>query len=61
MMSCHYILFITIVISKPDDVVVCEGEGTVFSCVLNNNSNISNNDVHWYKFLRSTGTTEMID
>ena len=54
-------IFIIIVISEPDDVAICEGEGTVFSCVLNKNSNISNNDVHWYRFVRSTGTTEMID
>ena len=54
-------IFITIVISEPDDVTVCEGEGTVFSCVLNKNSNISNNDVHWYKFLRNIGTTEIVD
>ena len=54
-------IFITIVISEPDDVTVCEGEGTVFSCVLNKNSNISSNDIHWYRFLRSTGTIEMVD
>ena len=54
-------IFITIVFSEPDDVTICEGGGTVFSCVLNKNSNISNNDVHWYRFLRSTGTTELID
>ena len=54
-------IFITIVISEPDDVTVCEGEGTVFSCVLNKNSNISNNDIHWYRFLRNTGTIEMVD
>ena len=53
-------IFITIVISEPDDVTVCEGEGTVFSCVLNKNSNINSNDVHWYRFRRSTGTTEMV-
>ena len=54
-------IFITIVISEPDDVTVCEGEGTVFSCVLNKNSNISSNDIHWYRFLRSTGSTEIVD
>ena len=54
-------IFITIVISEPDDVSICEGEGTVFSCVLNRISNISNNDVHWYRFLRSRGTTEIVN
>ena len=54
-------IFITIVISEPNDIAILEGEGTVFSCVLKNNDNLNNNDVHWYRFLRTTGTTEMID
>ena len=35
------------VISQPDDVTICEGEGAVFTCVLN--SNIGSGDVQWYK------------
>ena len=34
-------------ISEPDDVTICEGEGAVFTCVLN--SNIRSDDVQWYK------------
>ena len=49
----------TTVISQPDDVTICEGRRAVFTCVLN--SNISSNDVQWYRFIKDTGTTEMID
>ena len=55
-----YCKFISItVISEPDDVTVCEGEGegAVFTCVLN--SNIG--DIQWYRFIKDTGTTEMLD
>ena len=48
----------TVVISEPDDVTVCEGREAVFTCVLN--SNISD-DVKWYRFIKDTGTTEMLD
>ena len=46
-------------ISEPDDVTICEGEGAVSTCVLN--SNIRSNDVQWYRFIKDTSTTEMID
>ena len=49
----------TTVISQPDDVTICEGGGTVFTCVLN--SNIRSDDVQWYRFIKDTSTTEMID
>ena len=50
------------VISKPDDVAVCEGEEAVFTCVLNTtNNNINSNDVQWYKVIKDTGITEMVD
>ena len=49
----------TTVISEPDDVTICEGEGAVFTCVLN--SNISSDDVQWYRFIKDTSTTEMVD
>ena len=53
----HY--YLIIVISQPDDVTICEGGGTVFTCVLN--SNIRSDDVQWYRFIKDTSTTEMID
>ena len=46
-------------ISQPDDITICEGEGAVFSCVLN--SNIRSNDVQWYRFIKDTSTTVMVD
>ena len=54
-----YIIISTIVISQPDDVTKCEGRGAVFTCVLN--SNIRSNDVQWYRFIKDTSTTEMVD
>ena len=47
------------VISEPDDVTVCEGREVVFTCVLN--SNIGSDDVQWYRFIKDTGATEMVD
>ena len=44
-------------ISEPDDVTVCEGEGAVFTCVLN----IRSDDVQWYRFIKDTSTTVMVD
>ena len=49
----------TTVISQPDDVYVCEGRGAVFTCVLN--SSISSDDVQWYRFIKDTNTTEIVD
>ena len=46
-------------ISQPDDVTICKGEGAVFTCVLN--SNIRSDDVQWYGFIKDTSTTEMVD
>ena len=46
-------------ISEPDDVTVCEGEGAVFTCVLN--SDIRSDDVQWYRFIKDTSTTVMVD
>ena len=48
-----------IVISQPDDVTICEGKEAVFTCVLN--SNIRTDDVQWYRFIKDTSTTEMVD
>ena len=46
-------------ISEPDDVTICEGEGAVFTCVLN--SNIRSDDVQWYRFIQDINTTVMVD
>ena len=46
-------------ISEPDNVTICEGKGTVFTCVLN--SNIRSDDVQWYRFIKDTSTTVMVD
>ena len=46
-------------ISQPDDVATCEGRGAVFTCILN--SNIRSDDVQWYRFIKDTSTTEMVD
>ena len=46
-------------ISQPDDVTICEGEEAVFTYVLN--SNIRSDDVQWYRFIKDTSTTVMVD
>ena len=55
---CYYNAF-TIVISEPDDVTICEGGSTTFTCVVN--SSISSNDVQWYRLIMDTSTTVMVD
>ena len=47
------------VIDEPDDVTVCEGREVVLTCVLN--SNIRSDDVQWYRLIKDTGATEMVD
>ena len=54
-----HIFDIHTVVSEPDDVTICEGEGAVFTCVLN--SNIRSDDVQWYRFIKDTSTTVMVD
>ena len=49
------------VINKPDDVTVCEGRRAVFTCALNYFINLKSDDVQWYRFMKDTSTTEMID
>ena len=51
--------FSTAVISQPDNATICEGRKAVFTCVLN--SNIRSDDVQWYRFIKDTSTTEMLD
>ena len=53
------LLLSTTVISEPDDITICEEEGAVFTCVLN--SNISSDDIQWYRFIKDTSTTVMVD
>ena len=52
-------MFSTTVISEPDDVTVCEGRQAVFTCVLS--TTINSSDVKWYRFIKDTSTTEMVD
>ena len=49
-----------VVISKPDDddATICEGEGAVFTCVLNSNVGDS---VQWYRYIMDTGTLVAVD
>ena len=52
-------LYTAAVISEPDDVTVCEGEGTTFTCVLDGSVNSS--DVQWYRLIEDTGITERVN
>ena len=56
-------MYISIIaVDEPDDVTICEGGGTVYSCELNTaNTNISSDDLQWYRLIKNTGTTEMIN
>ena len=45
-------------ITEPDDAIECEGEEVVFTCELN--SNIEDDDVQWYGFMKNTSTTKLI-
>ena len=54
-----YTYIAIIVIGEPDDVTACERREVVFTCVLN--SNIGSDDVQWYRFIKDTSTTEMVD
>ena len=55
----HMYFLSTIVISEPDDVTVCEGRTTTFTCVMD--SSISSDDVQWYRLIMDTSTTVMVD
>ena len=55
-------MFSTTVIAEPDNVTVCEGKQAVFTCVLNTTiSNVNSSDVQWYRLVKDTGITEMVD
>ena len=50
------ILFLTTVISGPDDVTVCEGGSTTLTCVLG----ATGATVEWYRFIKNTGAIQRI-
>ena len=56
-MLCTFVS--TTVISQSDDVTICEGRRAVLTCVLN--SDISSDDVQWYRLIKDTSNTEMVD
>ena len=63
MCTCSYIhIYISaIVISGPDDVTVCEGRSTTFTCVLDRNyRNISSDDVQWLRVIMGTNAAESV-
>ena len=63
MCTCSYIhIYISAtVISGPDDVTVCEGRSTTFTCVLDRNyRNISSDDVLWYRVIMGMSTAEPV-
>ena len=45
-------------ITEPDDTTVCEKEKVRFTCELN--SNIQDDDVQWYGFMKDTGTIKLM-
>ena len=63
MIIVMYIVFILItVISEPDDVTICKGEGTVLSCILNTtDSGLTSDDVRWHRLIKDTNTIEMVN
>ena len=58
-MASNFLFTSTTVISEPDDVTVCEGTvSTSLSCVLN--SNMSSDDVQWYRLIKGTNTAQRV-
>ena len=55
-------LFPTIVIREPSDTTICAEQEATFSCVFNTTDNsINSNDVQWYRLVKDTGTTQLVD
>ena len=48
-------------IVEPADVTICEGRKAVFTCVLNITDTDVKDDVQWHRFIKDTGTIEMVD
>ena len=54
-----FLNYSAVVIAPPNDVTVCEGQDTVFTCVLH--KSISENDVVWhYRSIKSINATEIV-
>ena len=52
----------TIVISQPDNLIVCEGKEAVFSCTLNTtNTDISGDHLYWYRLTKDATTAKMMN
>ena len=61
-MYIKYVCISIVAVDERDDITICEGGTVVFDCVLNTaNTNISSDDVHWYRFIKNIGITEMIN
>ena len=46
-------------ISQLHNVTICEDGSTAFKCTFN--SSINSSDVHWYRLIMDTGTTERVN
>ena len=52
----------TVVLSPPNDVTICEGRRAVFTCKFTTtDTNISIDDVQWYRLMKDTSTTVMVE
>ena len=49
------------VISEPNDVTICEGRSTTFTCVWNGSLSSTSDGVQWYRLIMDTITTVMVD
>ena len=58
MYTCVYICIFIIVISEPDDVYVCEGKSTTFTCIMNGNIG---DKIQWYRYIKDTNSTITIN
>ena len=57
-----YVFISTIVINQPDNIIVCEGKGAVFSCILNTtDTKISSDHLYWYRLTKDATTAKMIN
>ena len=55
-------LLSTTVIREPNNATICEGKEAVFTCALDTTkNNIDSDDVQWYRLVKDTGITEMVD
>ena len=54
-----YVFLLVTVTRQPDDVTICKGGSTTFTCVLD--GSISSDDVQWYRLIMDNSTTVMVD